>query len=159
MPDPLIQIEDGRFMSVSELIELRRGIYETQLSKLGLSVQLARRLWTRESDLLDITANLILKTRSRPLRTQQDLRVYFFDNCSSATEVFSSTMALSNIATLNYMTELRDQGLIATSDDKLEHLAYVMEATKHLILERLLRTDEGVPIYIINGDKTNEQAA
>jgi hypothetical protein len=68
-------------------------------------------------------------------------------------------MALSNIATLNYMTELRDQGLIATSDDKLEHLAYVMEATKHLILERLLRTDEGVPIYIINGDKTNEQAA
>jgi hypothetical protein len=56
-------------------------------------------------------------------------------------------MRLSSIATLEYLKEMIDTGLIENCTLELEQLSYVLESTRLLLTARVMLTPSGYAVY------------
>lgn len=130
-------------LPVSEAMQVRKLIYQDALARLSITQYTANRLWTLESSLLDIGANMVLGSRVREVSSQDELRNYFFSYSPSAPEVLDAAFVAGADATVSFIEAFIERGLIADPGDyELRGLEYTLDSTRMLIIDKLIQRQD-----------------
>jgi len=134
-------------LRVSEVMECRRLLYLSQLRRFKIPTLLAQRMWTQESDLLDITAHLILGSPAKSLPNRDELRKTFFEHSPSAEEALDTVFAVSTSKVATYLLEVGNRGFIPNYEELVDDLLQVFTASRMMLLAALKKDVNNQPYY------------